>query len=82
MISGTVTIWVDRGIRLERGIGYPDRVIGSGFYIDRRGYILTNYHVIYSEVDAEYEGFSRLYIKYDKNEEKIPATVVGWDKLS
>ena len=79
MISGTVTIWVDRGIRLERGLGFPDRVIGSGFYIDSRGYVLTNYHVISSEVDTEYEGFSRLYIKYDKNEEKIPATVVGWD---
>ncbi|HAK45645.1 MAG TPA: hypothetical protein DCO79_06970, partial [Spirochaeta sp.] len=79
MISGTVTIWVDRGIRIEKGVGYPDRVIGSGFYIDSRGYILTNYHVISSEVDTEYEGFSRLYIKYDKNEEKIPASVVGWD---
>ncbi|MDC7227050.1 MAG: trypsin-like peptidase domain-containing protein [Spirochaetales bacterium] len=80
MISGTVTVWIDRGIKLEGGLGYPDRVIGSGFYIDRRGYVLTNYHVISSEVDPEYEGFSRLYIKYDKNEEKIPATVVGWDE--
>ncbi len=79
LISGTVTIWVNRGIKLEDGIGYPDRIIGSGFYIDPRGYILTNYHVISSEVDTEYEGYSRLYIKYDKNEEKLPARVVGWD---
>lgn len=79
LISGTVTIWVNRGIKLERGVGYPDRIIGSGFYIDNRGYILTNYHVISSEVDPEYEGFSRLYIKYDQKEEKIPARVIGWD---
>ena len=79
LISGTVTIWVNRGIKIEHGIGYPNRIIGSGFYIDKRGYILTNYHVISSEVDTEYEGFSRLYIKYDQNEERIPAKVVGWD---
>lgn len=80
MISGTVTIWVDRGIKIEGGLGYPDRVIGSGFYIDPRGYLLTNYHVISSEVDKSYEGYSRLYIKYDENENKIPAKVIGWDK--
>ena len=79
MISGTVTIWVNRGIRIERGVGYPDRIIGSGFYIDKNGYILTNYHVIESEVNSEYEGYSRLYIRYDQKQEKIPARVVGWD---
>jgi len=79
MMSGTVTVHVNRGIKLQRGLGYPDRVIGSGFYIDSRGYILTNYHVIASEVDPEYEGFSRLYIKFDENEGKIPAEVIGWD---
>jgi S1-C subfamily serine protease len=82
MVGGTVTIWVNRGIKIEGGVGFPDRAIGSGFFIDKRGYILTNYHVISSEVDPEYEGFSRLYVRLsEKPEEKIPAKVVGWDEV-
>ena len=48
---------------MDRGIGYPDSVIGSGFFIDPRGYVLTNYHIIESEVNPKYEGFSRLYVR-------------------
>jgi S1-C subfamily serine protease len=82
MLGGTLTIWIDRGIKVERGIGYPDRVIGSGFFIDKRGYLVTNYHVIQSEVDPEYEGFSRLYIRPpQRSEEKIPAQVIAWDRV-
>src|SRR6056297_122940 len=82
LIRGTVTIWVNRGMRIEDGVGLPDRVIGSGFYVDRRGYIITNYHVIRSQVDPKYEGYSRLYIRPSKNpEDKIPAKVVGYDSV-
>ena len=82
MLEGTVTIWVNRGIRIEKGVGYPDRVIGSGFFIDPRGYLLTNYHVIKSEVDPTYEGYSRLFIRFNETTgEKIPAKVVGYDTV-
>jgi serine protease Do len=82
MLKGTVTIWVNRGIRMDKGVGYPDRVIGSGFFIDPRGYLLTNYHVIKSEVDPKYEGYSRLYIRLSETSgDKIPAKVVGYDTV-
>jgi len=82
MIKGTVTIWVNRGMKIEKGVGYPDRVIGSGFFIDRRGYLLTNHHVIASEVDPGYEGYSRLYVRLPGDStERIPARVLGWDPV-
>jgi len=82
MRRGTVTIWVNRGIRIAQGIGTPDRGIGSGFFVDRRGHLLTNYHVISSEVDPEYEGYSRLYIRLPgQTTDRIPAKVIGWDRV-
>jgi serine protease Do len=80
LLDATVTVFVDKGIQLENGISYPDNVIGSGFFIDRQGHLLTNYHVIQSEVDPEYEGFSRAYIRLrENNGQKIPVKVLGWD---
>lgn len=82
MIQGTVTVWVDRGLRVENRVGYADRVIGSGFFIDERGYLITNYHVISSEVDPTYEGYSRLFIKMASDPDtRIPARVIGWDPV-
>jgi len=81
LVDGTVTVWVNRGIRLVGNVGVPDRGIGSGFFIDPRGYLLTNYHVIESEVDPSYQGYSRLYVKIDDDSgERFPAKVIGWDR--
>lgn len=79
-LNATVTIWVDRGVKIENGAGYADIVLGSGFFIDERGYIVTNHHVIESLVNPKYEGYSRLYIKLlSDSDTKIPAKVVGYD---
>jgi S1-C subfamily serine protease len=81
MVKGVCTIWVNKGMKIEQNVGVPDRVIGSGFFIDGDGYLLTNYHVIASEVDPDYEGYSRLYIRLPSlKDERIPARVVGWDR--
>ncbi len=82
MRKGVATIRVDRGIKIEQGLGSPDRGLGSGFFIDAAGYLLTNYHVISSEVDPKYEGYSRLTVKLaDSPDDRMPAKVVGWDRL-
>lgn len=81
-MNATVTIWVDRGIKIVNGAGYADVVLGSGFFIDERGYLITNYHVIDSMVNPKYEGYSRLYIKLLSDPDtKIPAKVIGYDPV-
>jgi S1-C subfamily serine protease len=81
MIRGVATVMVDRGIKIERGRGTPDRVLGSAFFVDASGLLITNYHVITSEVDPQYEGYSRMYIRLgDSTSPRFPAKVVGWDK--
>lgn len=81
MIKGVATVWVDRGYTIRRGMGTPDRVIGSAFFVDASGLLITNYHVIASEVDPKYEGYSRLYIRLgDSASARIPAKVIGYDK--
>ncbi|MCL2129968.1 MAG: trypsin-like peptidase domain-containing protein, partial [Treponema sp.] len=81
MIKGVATVWIDRGMRIEKGRGYPDRVLGSAFFVDASGLLITNYHVISSEVDPTYEGYSRMYIRMgDSTSSRVPAKVIGWDK--
>lgn len=81
-INSTVTIVVDKGIKISYGTGYLDTVLGSGFFIDERGYIITNHHVIEALVDPEYEGYARLYIKLASDSEtKYPAKVIGYDSV-
>lgn len=81
IVSSVVTVYVDRGIKFQQGAGRPDRVLGSAFQIDPAGYYLTNYHVIASEVDPAYNGYSKLSIRPSDNpDERIPAKVIGWNK--
>ncbi|MFW5995112.1 MAG: trypsin-like peptidase domain-containing protein, partial [Spirochaetia bacterium] len=81
MLDGTVTVEVDRGIRISGGVGRRQRAVGSGFFIDRRGHMITSYHVIRSMVDPEHDGYSRLYIRLASDPgQRIPARVVGYDR--
>ncbi|MDR2134406.1 MAG: S1C family serine protease [Treponema sp.] len=81
MVKGVSTVLVDRGIRIEKGRGIYDRVLGSAFFVDATGLLITNYHVISSEVDPAYEGYSRMYIRMgDSSSPRFPARVIGWDK--
>ncbi len=81
MIKGVVTVLVNRGFRIQRGAGSADWVLGSAFFVDSSGLMITNYHVIASEVDPTYEGYSRMYIRLgDSSSPRIPAKVIGWDK--
>ena len=81
MVKGVATVVIDRGIRVERGMGYPDRALGSAFFVDTSGLLITNYHVIESEVSPSYEGYSRMYVRMgDSASVRIPAKVIGYDK--
>jgi S1-C subfamily serine protease len=81
MVTGVATVIVDRGYRIEKGRGFSDRVLGSAFFVDASGLLITNYHVVESEVDPEYEGYSRMYIRMgDSTSARLPARVIGWDK--
>ena len=81
MIRGVATVLVDRGIRIQRGMGIPDRGIGSAFFVDSSGLLITNYHVISSEVDPTFRGRSRMTVRMgDATSPPVPARVVGWDK--
>lgn len=81
-VKATVTVLVDKGLVIKYGTGMPEKILGSGFFIDKRGYIITNHHVISDMVDPSYEGYSRLYIKLPGNDDdKIPAKVIGYDPV-
>ena len=80
-LDGVITVFVNKGINFDQGIGTQDINVGSGFFIDKKGHAITNYHVVESVVDPEYEGLSNLYIKLNNSIDKVPAKVIGWDAV-
>lgn len=59
------------GMPWERNTPYRSINIGTGFIFNRKGYILTNEHVIH---DA-----SSVYLRYYGRKQPVRATIVGWD---
>lgn len=47
----------------------PSQAAGSGFVIDKEGYILTNYHVV--------EGASQITVKFHNDPKEYRARLVG-----
>ncbi|MDR0909295.1 MAG: S1C family serine protease [Spirochaetaceae bacterium] len=81
MIKGVATVLVDHGYKAQLGIAYREQMLGSAFFIDAAGYLITNYHVISSEVDSSYEGYSRMYIRMgNASAPRLRAKVIGYDK--
>jgi S1-C subfamily serine protease len=80
-LQGTATVVVNKGLKVENGSAQPDIVIGSGFFVSPQGLLLTNHHVIESEVEPGASPSSRLSVRLPGSKgERLPAKVVGWDK--
>lgn len=51
----------------------PSKGLGSGFFFNEKGYILTNYHVV--------DGAKSITVKLTDQKDSIPATFVGGDQI-
>ncbi|QMU99535.1 trypsin-like serine protease [Borrelia sp. A-FGy1] len=80
--TSVLTVWVNMGTKLENGNRAPNISLGTAFVIDKlKGYALTNYHVISSQVDKDYKGISNLYVRLPKGKgEKLPAKVISYSQ--
>jgi 2-alkenal reductase len=78
--AGVVTIVALFGAHAENGVG--DAAQGSGFVVSRRGYILTNSHVITTAGEAPSgeapEAADSVFVEF-RDGDRVPARVVGWD---
>lgn len=51
----------------------PSKGLGSGFFFNDKGYILTNYHVV--------DGAKSITVKLKDQKDSVPATYVGGDQI-
>ena len=82
MMDSVVTVILKKGMNIKNGMGYFDNSLGTGFFIDNDGHILTNHHVIADHVNPKYEGYSAVYVTLHEDQDtEIPAKVIGYDKV-
>ena len=79
-MGGTVTIFVKMGTERipSTQLYLPSVGIGSGFFIDNRGSIVTNHHVI-SGMTQKRKNQGQIFVKLSERDELIPARLLGWD---
>ena len=81
-MKSVVTVILDKGIVVKNGVGGQDKSLGTGFFIDGNGYILTNHHVIADHVNPAYKGYTSVRVSLRDNPDvEYSAKVVGWDKI-
>lgn len=82
LMKSVVTVILDKGIVIKNGVGSQEKSLGTGFFIDKNGYILTNHHVIAEHVDPSYKGYTSVRVSLRGNPDvEYSAKVVGWDKI-
>lgn len=82
LMKSVVTVILDKGIVIKNGVGGQDKSLGTGFFIDGNGYILTNHHVIADHVNPAYKGYTSVRVSLRDNPDvEYSAKVVGWDKI-
>jgi len=84
-LSGTVVVYVDRGFIRRGGMVVPNVNLGSGFFIDKAGYILTNYHVIAPLVESSGRNTpaARLSVELAGAQgERVPAELIGFSRIN
>jgi serine protease Do len=81
-MAGVGTVIVDLGFVSQRGMSRIDGSIGSGFFIDRSGYLITNYHVISALYEDKRQAVAQLYVRVGKEQLRVPAQVVGYSKVN
>lgn len=74
------TVNTDLGYTVYRGIPFPYVSTGSGFFIDRNGYFITNYHVIAGMVEGDRKSLAKLSVSIDTKGVKASAVLVGYSK--
>lgn len=80
--SNVPVVYVENGLTNSNGVYVPDVRIGTAFFIDKAGHMLTNYHVIEPVVNPKNKNVASLYIRLSDDESvKIPAKVVGYDSF-